>query len=72
MASLVTISQRNYCRENIPVIATGKGDCRLPFDDFDNFSYEGMDITDPFRVNDVFEKMCAGYGYSCSGTQQGG
>ncbi len=45
--------QRKYT-----VIATGKGDCRLPFDDFDNFSYEGMDITDPFRVNDVFER-CA-------------
>jgi dTDP-4-dehydrorhamnose reductase len=38
------------------VIATGKGACRLPFDGDENFIYDEMDITDPFRVHDVFEK----------------
>jgi dTDP-4-dehydrorhamnose reductase len=38
------------------VIATGKGDCRLPLDQYDNFIYSGMDFTDPFAVHDVFEK----------------
>ena len=38
------------------VIATGKGDCRLPFT-HDNFVYAAMDFTDPFAVHDVFEKF---------------
>ena len=38
------------------VIATGKGDSRLPFGQYDNFIYKEMDFTDPFRVHDVFEK----------------
>jgi dTDP-4-dehydrorhamnose reductase len=38
------------------VIATGKGDCRLPFTGKRGFSYEAMDFTDPFSVHDVFEK----------------
>lgn len=38
------------------VIATGKGDCRLPFKGSDNFSYQSIDFTDPFAVHDVFEK----------------
>jgi dTDP-4-dehydrorhamnose reductase len=38
------------------VIATGKGDNRLPFDAQKNFIYETMDFTDPFQVNDVFAK----------------
>jgi dTDP-4-dehydrorhamnose reductase len=38
------------------VIATGKGDCRLPFYSNKNFDYVPMDFTDPFSVHDVFEK----------------
>lgn len=37
------------------VIATGKGECRLPFRNAD-FFYETLDFTDPFQVNDVFAK----------------
>jgi dTDP-4-dehydrorhamnose reductase len=39
------------------VIATGKGNCRLPFAGADRFSYVNMDFTDPFAVHDVFEKF---------------
>jgi len=39
------------------VIATGKGDCRLPFSQDNNFIYTPMDFTDPFAVHDVFEKF---------------
>jgi dTDP-4-dehydrorhamnose reductase len=38
------------------VIATGKGECRLPFK-HTNFIYAPMDFTDPFTVHDVFEKF---------------
>jgi dTDP-4-dehydrorhamnose reductase len=38
------------------VIATGKGDCRLPVTDEKGFQYQSMDFTDPFAVHDVFEK----------------
>ena len=38
------------------VIATGKGDCRLPYAAQDDFRYELLDYTDPFAVHDVFEK----------------
>jgi dTDP-4-dehydrorhamnose reductase len=38
------------------VIATGKGNCRLPFESEKDFHYESMDFTDPFQVNDVFAK----------------
>ena len=38
------------------VIATGKGDGRLPFLQEKNFFYEPMDFTDPYAVHDVFEK----------------
>jgi dTDP-4-dehydrorhamnose reductase len=38
------------------VIATGKGVNRLPFQEQSNFIYKEMDITDPFRVYDVFEE----------------
>lgn len=38
------------------VIATGKGECRLPFTGRDNFEYEPLDFTDPFAVHDLFEK----------------
>ncbi|HLF47590.1 MAG TPA: SDR family oxidoreductase, partial [Chitinophagaceae bacterium] len=37
------------------VIATGKGECRLPFSGMDNFTYIEMDFTDPFSIHDVFE-----------------
>lgn len=37
------------------VIATGKGDCRLPFLNHPDFSYASMDFTDPFSVHDVFD-----------------
>ena len=39
------------------VIATGKGNCRLPFLQDDNFVYASMDFTDPYAVHDVFEKF---------------
>ncbi len=42
---------------NHKVIATGKGNCRLPFTQYDNFIYAAMDFTDPFAVHDVFEKF---------------
>lgn len=38
------------------VIATGKGESRLPFNHYDNFIYNEMDFTDPFSVHDIFEK----------------
>lgn len=38
------------------VIATGRGNDRLPFTDNELFRYESMDFTDPFAVHDVFEK----------------
>src|SRR6186997_3177914 len=43
------------------VLATGKGDCRLPFNEQVNFKYVPMDFTDPFAVHDVFEKYKPGY-----------
>lgn len=39
------------------VIASGKGECRLPFTTRGNFTYVQMDFTDPYRVHDVFEKF---------------
>ncbi|HYM94267.1 MAG TPA: SDR family oxidoreductase [Chitinophagaceae bacterium] len=41
-------------RKEFTVIASGKGDCRLPFDEGKNFIYHPIDITDPFSVHDVF------------------
>lgn len=38
------------------VIATGKGEGRLPFVHERNFLYEAMDFTDPYAVHDVFGK----------------
>ena len=38
------------------VMATSRGDCRLPFRDNTLFHYESMDFTDPLAVQDVFEK----------------
>jgi dTDP-4-dehydrorhamnose reductase len=42
---------------NFSVIATGKGDCRLPFTHDLNFQWLTMDITDPFSIHDVFENI---------------
>lgn len=39
------------------VIATGRGDSRLPFASTKGFQYIPMDFTDPFIVHDVFEKF---------------
>ena len=39
------------------VIATGKGDCRLPFTHDLNFQWLSMDFTDPFAIHDVFENI---------------
>jgi dTDP-4-dehydrorhamnose reductase len=36
------------------VVATGRGECRLPFSEHPDFSYASMDFTDPFSVHDVF------------------
>src|SRR5687767_11333566 len=36
------------------VIATGKGECRLPFSNESLLRYVPMDFTDPFAVHDVF------------------
>jgi dTDP-4-dehydrorhamnose reductase len=38
------------------VIATGKGECRLPYIGNENFNYQEMDFADPFSIHDVFEK----------------
>jgi dTDP-4-dehydrorhamnose reductase len=43
-------------KKKYSVIATGKGECRLPFAGYDGFEYATMDFTDPFSVHDVFEK----------------
>jgi len=40
--------------KNFSVIATGKGECRLPFLGQNNFTYSEMDFTDPYSVHDVF------------------
>ena len=43
--------------KNVSVIATGKGQCRLPFTHDPNFQWITMDFTDPFSMHDVFENM---------------
>ena len=47
---------RTLLENHFPVIATGRGECRLPFSGLDGFTYVSMDFTDPFAVHDVFEK----------------
>lgn len=42
--------------KHITVVATGKGDCRLPYQHHQLFQYEPMDFTDPYAVHDTFEK----------------
>lgn len=48
---------RRMLRIGYTVIATGKGECRLPYSGDSNFIYEPMDFTDPFAVHDVFQKF---------------
>jgi dTDP-4-dehydrorhamnose reductase len=43
--------------KNYSVIATGKGQCRLPFTHNINFQWLSMDFTDPFSIHDVFENI---------------
>jgi len=43
--------------KRISVIATGRGECRLPFIHDRNFQYLSMDFTDPFSIHDVFENI---------------
>ena len=43
-------------QKGFTVLATGKGNCRLPFTANPKFNYVEMDFTDPFAVHDVFEK----------------
>lgn len=38
------------------VIATGRGECRLPFSSYKHFSYHEMDFTNEVSVKQVFEK----------------
>ena len=45
---------RRLLDAGITVMATGKGECRLPFND-PLFSYHSMDFTDPYAVDAVFE-----------------
>lgn len=44
-------------QKGMNVLATGKGDCRLPFANSPGFHYSTLDFTDPFNVYDVFEKF---------------
>lgn len=44
-------------QQGYEVIATGKGECRLPFSNDKGFQYLSMDFTDPFTVHDVFAKF---------------
>jgi len=46
--------------KNFSVIATGKGECRLPFTHDLNFQWLSMDFTDPFSIHDVFENVKPG------------
>jgi len=39
------------------LIATGRGDCRFPFKQTENFIYRSLDFTDPYEVHDLFEKI---------------
>jgi len=44
-------------KKKYSVIATGKGECRLPFTYDINFQWLSMDFTDPFSIHDVFENI---------------
>lgn len=47
---------KKLLQENYPVIATGRGESRLPFEDAENYTYVSLDFTDPYAVHDVFEQ----------------
>ena len=53
------------CRQlldaGITVMATGKGESRLPFTNDPLFSYQSMDFTDPFQVDSVFDDFQPGF-----------
>lgn len=51
---------KQLLQKEYTVIATGKGDCRLPFLSHPHFIYAAMDFTDPYSVHDVFEKFQPG------------
>lgn len=38
------------------VLASGRGECRLPFPGNEKFQYQSLDFTDPFAVHDLFEQ----------------
>ncbi len=42
--------------KNYPVVATGTGICRLPFEGKENFQYVTMDFTNAAEVSEVFAK----------------
>ena len=46
---------QQFLEKKFSVIATGRGECRLPFKKGNKFSYIEMDFTDPYAVHDVFE-----------------
>ena len=46
--------------KNYDVIATGKGECRLPLLGKKGFQYLPMDFTNPFEVHDMFDKYKPG------------
>ena len=43
-------------KKGFTVIATCKGECRLPFSGYPNFIYEEMDFTNPYSIDAVFDK----------------
>ncbi len=43
-------------KKEYKIIATGRGECRLPFTGEQGFEYASLDFTDPFAVHDVFER----------------
>lgn len=45
---------KKLLQENYSVIATGKGENRLPFTVNEKFRYVSLDFTDPYAVHDVF------------------
>lgn len=47
---------QSVLKKSCTVIATGKGECRLPFSSYPNFIYEEMDFTNPYSIDSVFEK----------------
>lgn len=48
---------RLLLQQGYDVLATGKGESRLPFAGDAHFTYASLDFTDPYAVHDVFEKF---------------